>query len=53
MARVKMIAPETADEDVRKVCDGVLAQWGRISNFSQVLAHQRMWAARRGTVRVL
>ncbi|MFL5031067.1 MAG: carboxymuconolactone decarboxylase family protein [Xanthobacteraceae bacterium] len=40
MARVKMIAPESADADVRKVYDGVLEQWGRISNFSRVLAHQ-------------
>src|SRR5215208_2491387 len=40
MARVKMIAPENADADVRKVYDGVLEQWGRISNFSRVLAHQ-------------
>jgi hypothetical protein len=40
MARVEMIAPETADENVRKVYDGVLKQWGRISNFSRVLAHQ-------------
>ncbi len=40
MSRVKMIPPETTDDDVRKVYDGVLKQWGRISNFSQVLAHQ-------------
>jgi alkylhydroperoxidase family enzyme len=40
MARVKMIPPETSDDDVRKVYDGVLRQWGRISNFSRVLAHQ-------------
>src|SRR5437588_2482165 len=35
-----MIKPEEADADTRKVYDGVLEQWGRISNFSQVLAHQ-------------
>jgi alkylhydroperoxidase family enzyme len=35
-----MIKPEEADAETRKVYDGVLAQWGRISNFSQVLAHQ-------------
>jgi alkylhydroperoxidase family enzyme len=35
-----MISPEAADEDTRKVYDGVLVQWGRISNFSRVLAHQ-------------
>ena len=40
MARVKMIKPEDADADTRKVYDGVVKQWGRISNFSQVLAHQ-------------
>ena len=40
MARVKMIKPEDADAETRKVYDGVLEQWGRISNFSQVLAHQ-------------
>src|SRR6478609_5461563 len=40
MARVKMIPPETADAAAREVYDGVLKQWGRISNFSQVLAHQ-------------
>jgi alkylhydroperoxidase family enzyme len=40
VARVKMISPDTADDETRKVYDGVLKQWGRISNFSQVLAHQ-------------
>jgi alkylhydroperoxidase family enzyme len=35
-----MIKPEEADADTRKVYDGVVKQWGRISNFSQVLAHQ-------------
>src|SRR5262249_6057714 len=35
-----MIAPEDADAETRRVYDGVLKQWGRISNFSQVLAHQ-------------
>jgi hypothetical protein len=40
MARVKMIPPETTDAETRDVYDGVLKQWGRISNFSQVLAHQ-------------
>src|SRR5215831_3052891 len=35
-----MIPPETTRQDVREVYDGVLKQWGRISNFSQVLAHQ-------------
>ena len=40
MARVKMIPPETSDEDVKRVYEGVVKQWGRISNFSKVLAHQ-------------
>jgi alkylhydroperoxidase family enzyme len=40
VARVKMIAPEAAQGEARRVYDHVLAQWGRISNFSQVLAHQ-------------
>jgi alkylhydroperoxidase family enzyme len=40
MARVAMIPPETSDSAVRKVYDHVLKQWGRLSNFSQVLAHQ-------------
>ena len=40
MARVRMIPPDTTDEIVQKVYRGVLKQWGRISNFSQVLAHQ-------------
>jgi alkylhydroperoxidase family enzyme len=40
VARVTMIKPEEADADTRKVYDGVLRQWGRISNFSKVLAHQ-------------
>ena len=40
MARVTMIPPETTDAETREVYDGVLRQWGRISNFSQVLAHQ-------------
>src|SRR5918996_4824883 len=35
-----MIAPETADGETKQAYDGVLRQWGRISNFSKVLAHQ-------------
>lgn len=38
MARVRMISPETADAETRKVY--VVRQWGRVSHFSQVLAHQ-------------
>ncbi len=40
MARVTMIAPETAGGEAKRVYDHVLEQWGRISNFSKVLAHQ-------------
>ena len=40
MARVRMIKPEQADADTRKLYADVVRQWGRISNFSQVLAHQ-------------
>ena len=35
-----MIPPDTTDQETRKVYDDVLKQWGRVSNFSQVLAHQ-------------
>ncbi len=40
MARVRMIAPEAAEGETRRVYDHVLAQWGKISNFSRVLGHQ-------------
>jgi alkylhydroperoxidase family enzyme len=40
VARVRMIPPDNADAETRAVYDGVLRQWGRISNFSKVLAHQ-------------
>ena len=40
MARVTMIPPETAQGETKEVYDGVVKQWGRISNFSKVLAHQ-------------
>jgi alkylhydroperoxidase family enzyme len=40
VARVKMIAPEAAQGEAKRVYDHVLEQWGRISNFSKVLAHQ-------------
>ncbi len=40
MARVKMITPESAEGETKNVYDGVMRQWGRISNFSKVLAHQ-------------
>jgi AhpD family alkylhydroperoxidase len=35
-----MIPPDTAEGEARRVYDAVQKQWGRISNFSQVLAHQ-------------
>ena len=40
MARVTMIPPDTTEPAARKVYEGVRKQWGRVSNFSQVLAHQ-------------
>jgi len=40
VARVKMIPPDAAEGEIRRVYDHVLAQWGRISNFSRVLGHQ-------------
>jgi len=40
VARVRMIPPDTRDEEVQKVYQGVVKQWGRVNNFSQVLAHQ-------------
>jgi alkylhydroperoxidase family enzyme len=35
-----MIPLEEAQAETRRVYDAVLRQWGRISNFSKVLAHQ-------------
>src|SRR3954453_21129549 len=35
-----MIPPESADPGARTAYDRVMRQWGRISNFSKVLAHQ-------------
>jgi len=40
VARVRMIKPKEADAETRGVYEAVLKQWGRISNFSQVPAHQ-------------
>src|SRR3954462_1385027 len=57
MARVKMIPPDSGDSSVRKVYDHVLKQWGRISNFSQVLAHQPAalmgWALPNDAIRLI
>src|SRR3984893_10552363 len=51
-----MIKPEEADADTREVYDGVRKQWGRISNFSKVLAHQPAalagWVLPNGAIRL-
>ena len=56
MARVKMIPPEEADAEQAAVYDGVTRQWGRISNFSKVLAHQPAalagWMLPNGAIRL-
>jgi alkylhydroperoxidase family enzyme len=56
MARVKMISPEEANAAQAEVYDGVLKQWGRISNFSKVLAHQPAalagWMLPNGAIRL-
>ena len=56
MARVRMIAPEEADAAQAEVYDGVTRQWGRISNFSKVLAHQPAalagWMLPNGAIRL-
>lgn len=39
MARVRMITPETATGEARKVYDEAMRQWGTVSNFSQILGH--------------
>jgi alkylhydroperoxidase family enzyme len=56
MARVKMIAPEEADAAQAEAYDGVIKQWGRISNFSKVLAHQPAalagWMLPNGAIRL-
>src|SRR5476651_203393 len=40
VARVRMIPLDTTDAEARNVYDAVIKQWGRVSHFSQVLAHQ-------------
>lgn len=56
MARVKMINPEDAQGDTKRVYDHVLQQWGKISNFSRVLAHQpatlEAWALANDAIRL-
>ena len=57
MARVKMIAPEAAAGETKRVYDRVLKQWGKISNFSRVLAHQPAalegWALPNDAIRLI
>ena len=56
MARVRMIEPDEAQGETRRVYDHVLKQWGRISNFSRVLAHQpatlEAWALANDAIRL-
>ena len=56
MARVKMIEPAEAQGEAKRVYDHVLKQWGRISNFSRVLAHQpatlEAWALANDAIRL-
>jgi alkylhydroperoxidase family enzyme len=56
VARVKMINPEDAQGEARRVYDHVLKQWGKISNFSRVLAHQpaalEAWALANDAIRL-
>src|SRR3984893_8402200 len=51
-----MIAPEEADAAQAEAYDGVIRQWGRISNFSKVLAHQPAalagWMLPNGAIRL-
>jgi len=56
VARVRMIEPDEAQGETRRVYDHVLKQWGRISNFSRVLAHQpatlEAWALANDAIRL-
>jgi AhpD family alkylhydroperoxidase len=57
VARVTMIAPDAATGETRRVYDRVLAQWGKISNFSRVLGHQPAalegWALPNDAIRLI
>src|ERR1700730_17285417 len=57
MARVTMIPPEAATGETQRVYDRVLAQWGKISNFSRVLGHQPAalegWALPNDAIRLI
>jgi alkylhydroperoxidase family enzyme len=52
-----MIAPDAATGETQRVYDRVLAQWGKISNFSRVLAHQPAalegWALPNDAIRLI
>ncbi len=56
MARVRLIGPEEAEGETKRVYDHVLKQWGKISNFSRVLAHQpatlEAWALANDAIRL-
>ena len=56
MARIRMIGPEEAQGEAKRVFDHVLKQWGRISNFSRVLIHQpatlEAWALANDAIRL-
>jgi alkylhydroperoxidase family enzyme len=57
VARVKMIPPDAADGETKRVYDHVLEQWGKISNFSRVLGHQPAalegWALANDAIRLV
>jgi alkylhydroperoxidase family enzyme len=57
VARVTMITPEAAAGETKRVYDRVLAQWGKISNFSRVLGHQPAalegWALPNDAIRLI
>jgi alkylhydroperoxidase family enzyme len=52
-----MIQPEAAQGETKRVYDRVLAQWGKISNFSRVLGHQPAalegWALPNDAIRLI
>lgn len=56
MARISMINPEQATGETKRVYDHVLKQWGKVSNFSRVLAHQpatlEAWALANDAIRL-
>jgi alkylhydroperoxidase family enzyme len=56
VARIKMIHPEDAQGETKRVYDHVLKQWGKISNFSRILGHQpatlEAWALANDAIRL-